>query len=80
MSMSYASPPHIILPTRRSRASNLGQSVLTLESSREAEEGGETNTEAADEAGQAREELDLMYDPMLNCYYDPKTNKYYELK
>ena len=25
------------------------------------------------------EDLDLMYDPMLNCYYDPKTNKYYEL-
>ena len=27
----------------------------------------------------ASEDLDLMYDPMLNCYYDPKTNKYYEL-
>ena len=27
----------------------------------------------------ANEDLDLMYDPMLNCYYDPKTNKYYEL-
>ena len=26
------------------------------------------------------EDLDLMYDPMLNCYYDPKTNKYYELR
>jgi len=25
------------------------------------------------------EELDLMYDPILNFYYDPKTNKYYEL-
>ena len=25
------------------------------------------------------DDLDLMYDPMLNCYYDPKTNKYYEL-
>ena len=25
-------------------------------------------------------ELDLMYDPILNCYFDPKTNLYYELK
>ncbi|XP_071784290.1 protein CFAP20DC-like [Asterias amurensis] len=26
------------------------------------------------------EELDLLYDPCLNCYFDPKTGKYYELK
>ena len=25
------------------------------------------------------EELDLLYDPVLNCYFDPKTCKYYEL-
>jgi len=25
------------------------------------------------------EELDLLYDPCLNCYFDPKTHKYYEL-
>ena len=25
------------------------------------------------------EELDLLYDPVLNCYYDPQTCKYYEL-
>lgn len=24
--------------------------------------------------------LELMYDPVLNCYYDPHTDKYYELK
>ena len=29
--------------------------------------------------GDEPEDLDLMYDPILNCYYDPKTNKYYEL-
>jgi len=23
--------------------------------------------------------LDLVYDPVLNCYFDPGTNKYYEL-
>ena len=26
------------------------------------------------------EELDLFYDPVLNCYFDPKTQKYYELR
>ncbi len=25
------------------------------------------------------EELELMYDPQLNCFYDPVTGKYYEL-
>ncbi len=25
------------------------------------------------------EELDLLFDPVLNCYFDPKTCKYYEL-
>jgi len=29
--------------------------------------------------GEEREELDLLYDGILNCYYDPRTNKYYEL-
>lgn len=24
-------------------------------------------------------ELDLLYDPCLNCYFDPKSHKYYEL-
>ena len=25
------------------------------------------------------DEIDLLYDPTLNCYYDPKTFTYYEL-
>ena len=25
------------------------------------------------------EELDLLFDPVLECYFDPKTCKYYEL-
>jgi hypothetical protein len=29
--------------------------------------------------GQGRE-VELMYDPVLNCYYDHKTHTYYELK
>ena len=24
-------------------------------------------------------ELELRYDPLLNCYFDPASNKYYEL-
>ena len=28
---------------------------------------------------EVEEELDLLYDPFLNCYFDPKTHKYYEL-
>lgn len=24
--------------------------------------------------------MEVIYDPVLNCYYDPKTNSYYELK
>jgi hypothetical protein len=26
------------------------------------------------------EDLELIYDPILNCYWDPQNNKYYELK
>ena len=29
--------------------------------------------------GANEEELDLLYDPCLNCYFDPKSHKYYEL-
>lgn len=29
--------------------------------------------------GGASGELELMYDPQLNCFYDPVTCKYYEL-
>ena len=33
------------------------------------------------QSGDSDEEevLDLLYDPVLNCYFDPKTCKYYEL-
>ncbi len=39
-----------------------------------------TETEECDAGGVVRpEELELMYDPQLNCFYDPITCKYYEL-
>jgi len=25
------------------------------------------------------DEVEVVYDPVLNCYYDPKTHEYYEL-
>ena len=33
---------------------------------------------ALDETGEEIE-IELLYDPALNCYYDPKTNQYYEV-
>lgn len=41
-------------------------------------EGGVRGKEAKGE-GVGTEELELMYDPQLNCFYDPVTYKYYEL-
>jgi len=38
-----------------------------------------TNNPGTIEEDSGEEELDLLYDPVLNCYYDPKTCKYYEL-
>lgn len=44
--------------------------------------GGENiGTESIDAEAQSTkpDELELMYDPQLNCFYDPVTCKYYEL-
>eukprot|EP00638_Chattonella_subsalsa_P022954 CAMPEP_0117896198 /NCGR_PEP_ID=MMETSP0950-20121206/27112_1 /TAXON_ID=44440 /ORGANISM="Chattonella subsalsa, Strain CCMP2191" /LENGTH=139 /DNA_ID=CAMNT_0005757269 /DNA_START=226 /DNA_END=645 /DNA_ORIENTATION=+ len=38
------------------------------------------NFNLIDEISVKQGEVDLMYDPVLNCYYDPKSDKYYELK
>ena len=35
---------------------------------------------SANENTDEEEELDLLFDPVLNCYFDPKTQKYYELR
>ncbi|KAI0237237.1 hypothetical protein LSAT2_012249 [Lamellibrachia satsuma] len=37
------------------------------------------NSQSEDTVTDEEDELDLLYDPVLNCYYDPKTCKYYEL-
>ena len=40
--------------------------------------GHSTGIEQTDHA--KADELELMYDPQLNCFYDPITCKYYELR
>jgi len=37
------------------------------------------NSQGEDTVTDEEDVLDLLYDPVLNCYYDPKTRKYYEL-
>lgn len=37
------------------------------------------NTAPVEDTDTRPEELELMYDPQLNCFYDPFTCKYYEL-
>ena len=40
-----------------------------------------THTQAGNGVRKAVEEMvDVVYDPVLNCYYDAKTGQYYELK
>jgi len=36
--------------------------------------------ESTTEHHDAKEEVELIYDPVLNCYYDHRTHTYYELK
>lgn len=40
-------------------------------------EGTEEETEREE---REKEEVELIYDPVLNCYYDHRTHTYYELK
>ena len=51
--------------------------------SMESLEPGLQGKDVEERAGQLGEketdELELMYDPQLNCFYDPNTCKYYEL-
>jgi len=86
LSLSHASPPHALLASRKGKANTVGaesaQYARGAGADGAAGGGASDFGEAADAEPDARpsEDLDLMYDPMLNCYYDPKTNKYYELR
>jgi len=37
------------------------------------------DADAASGGNQSDEELDLLFDPQLQCFYDPRTFKYYKL-
>ena len=59
---------------------------LTNTSSNEVAEGwnndsysGET-ADSCNRSGETEDEVELMYDPTLECFYDPKTCKYYVLQ
>ena len=70
---SHASPPHALLASRKGKAGAAGGG----------DDDGADDGEGGGGGGRGEakgsDDLDLMYDPTLNCYYDPKTNKYYEL-
>jgi len=83
--LSHASPPRAILASRggnqRKRPPQPQPSPTPARPADASDRGAAPHDAAGggapeDERG---DDLDLMYDPMFNCYYDPKTNKYYEL-
>jgi len=39
-----------------------------------------SQTDTSATGTQADDELDLLFDPQLQCFYDPRTCKYYKLK
>ena len=48
---------------------------------REQAEGDEVKQEGANgDTRENKEEVELIFDPVLNCYYDYRTHTYYELK
>ena len=55
--------------------------ILQSEQLEESEmENRERERESSNVNSEPDEELELIYDPDLNCYFDPVTNKYYELR
>ena len=83
LTRTHASAPRALIINRRGSSNRDHRSPRT--SATADAEGHDEEGHDEDDHGEARresgreEDLDLMYDPILNCYYDPKTNKYYEL-
>ncbi|PFX30604.1 uncharacterized protein C3orf67 homolog [Stylophora pistillata] len=72
---SNAFSPPIVLPSqKRSTAGQQAALSAALSPPRSRNPSSSMDHHTADE-----EELDLLYDPCLNCYFDPRTHKYYEL-
>uniref|UniRef100_A0A7S4HAF6 CFA20 domain-containing protein n=1 Tax=Guillardia theta TaxID=55529 RepID=A0A7S4HAF6_GUITH len=88
--------PPIIPPSQQDLSSPFDVGYMHLTSSfrrREGEpyqDGREAAAQAQEEAygispqgeddEEEEEDLELIYDPILNCYWDPQNNKYYELR
>lgn len=73
------SPP-IVLPSQKG-SSSLSPSALQVNNQKDTFPGRNVAPPSSREQGDTDEEdeLDLLYDPVLNCYFDPKSCKYYEL-
>ncbi|XP_075256710.1 protein CFAP20DC-like [Convolutriloba macropyga] len=66
------SSPPLLLPTDVEEISANHEFKLSVN--------GQNVSPAKSQSGETDEELELIYDPDLNCYYDPLTQKYYELR
>lgn len=64
------------LPLPRGMGGALSPAVGTLQPANQSDP---TLAKGWREGPEKEEELELMYDPQLNCFYDPHTCKYYEL-
>ena len=78
LTRTHASAPRALIINRRGSSNRDHRSPRTSATADEEGHDEDDHGEARRESGR-EDDLDLMYDPILNCYYDPKTNKYYEL-
>jgi hypothetical protein len=65
-------PPFAGLTMQSSRGAILEDSLADLDEVRQ-------QHEPIEETKEQEEEVEVVYDPVLNCYYDPNTHEYYEL-
>nr|XP_006820956.1 PREDICTED: uncharacterized protein C3orf67 homolog [Saccoglossus kowalevskii] len=72
------SPP-IVLPSEKMKTNHVTLPVQSplKQDSRKDDYGRKDDSGKGESDGD--EELELLYDPCLNCYFDPKNCKYYEL-
>ena len=77
-SWSHASPPRALIVSEKRRKSSTATQPRDQQPTADGSDPAPPG-EAEDSLEVSNDDLDLLYDPILNCYYDPKTNKYYEL-
>ncbi|XP_070558108.1 protein CFAP20DC-like [Ptychodera flava] len=74
---SVFSPP-IVLPSEQMKSEHLHPNSVTLPTKSPLKDDSRKDDSGKGESD-GEDELELLYDPCLNCYFDPKTCKYYEL-